>query len=86
MIMEAISENPDQPDPKGAILSESFAIVFTYEHNQTKTTKQKCLTGGKRGKFVYLACPTNPLKGPELSTLNSSARTLAARYGSIHSQ
>ena len=22
------------------------------------------------GKFVYLACPTNPLKGPELSTLN----------------
>ena len=50
MIMEAISENPDQPDPKGAILSESFAIVFTYEHNQTKRTKQKCLTGGKRGK------------------------------------
>ena len=32
--------------------------------------KQKWLTGGKRGKFVYLACPTNPLKGPELSTLN----------------
>ena len=22
------------------------------------------------GKFVYLACRTNPLKGPELSTLN----------------
>ena len=22
------------------------------------------------GKFVYIACPTNPLKGPELSTLN----------------
>ena len=22
------------------------------------------------GKFVYLACTTNPLKGPELSTLN----------------
>ena len=22
------------------------------------------------GKFVYLACPTNPLKGHELSTLN----------------
>ena len=22
------------------------------------------------GKFVYLTCPTNPLKGPELSTLN----------------
>ena len=32
--------------------------------------KQKCLTGGKRGKFVYLACPTIPLKGPEPSTLN----------------
>ena len=75
MIMEAISENPDQTDPKGAILSESFTIVFTYEHIQTKRTKQKCLTGGKRGKFVYLTCPTNPLKGPELSTLNS-ARTL----------
>ena len=28
------------------------------------------LISGKRGKFVYLACPTNPLNGPELSTLN----------------
>ena len=24
----------------------------------------------EKGKIVYLACPTNPLKGPELSTLN----------------
>ena len=76
MIKEAISEKTDQTDPKGAILSESFAIVYTYEHNQTKRTKQKCLTGGKRGKFVYIACPTNPLKGPELSILNSYAKTL----------
>ena len=55
MIMEAITMNPDQTDPKGAILSESFAIFYTYtlEHNQAKRTKQKCLTGGKRGKFVY---------------------------------
>ena len=28
------------------------------------------MTGGKRGKFVYLACPVNQLKGPELSTLD----------------
>ena len=67
--------NPDQTDPKGAILSGSFAICDTLEHNQTKGTKQKCLTGGKRGRFVYLACPTNPLKGPKLITLNF-ARTL----------
>ena len=26
MIMEAITMNPDQTDPKGAILSRSFAI------------------------------------------------------------
>ena len=39
--------------------------------------KQKCLTGGKMGKFVYLA--TNPLKG----TLNF---VISARYGSIYSQ
>ena len=32
--------------------------------------KQTCLTGGKGGKFVYLTCATNPLKGPERSTLN----------------
>ena len=59
----------------GPILSGSFAIFDTQEHNQTKRTKQRCLTGGIRGKFVYLTCPTNPLKGPELSTLNF-ARTL----------
>ena len=40
--------NPDQTDPEGAIiLSEYFAIFDTYEHNQTKRTKQKCLTGEK---------------------------------------
>ena len=44
--------NPDQTDPKGAILSRSFTIFDTYEHIQTTWTKQKCLTGGKRGKFV----------------------------------
>ena len=60
--------NPDQTDPKGAISSGYFAIFDTHEHNQTKRMKQKCLTGGKRGKFVYLTCPTNPLKSPELST------------------
>ena len=65
----------DQTDPKGAILSRYFAIFDTLEHIQTKWTKQKCLTGGKSGKFVYLACSTNSLKGPELSTLNF-ARTL----------
>ena len=70
MIIEAITINPDQTDPKGAILSRSFAIFDTKDHIQTKWTKQKCLTSGKRGKFVYLACPTNPLKGPGLSTLN----------------
>ena len=59
--------NPDQTDPMGAILSGSFAIFDTYEHNQTKRTKQKCLTGGIMGKFVYLACPSNPLEGSELS-------------------
>ena len=48
--------NPDQTDPKGAILSWSFAIFDTLEHNQGKRTKQKCLTDGKRGKFVYLEC------------------------------
>ena len=51
----------------GAILSGSFAIFDTKEHNQTKQTKQKCLTGGIRGKFVYLACPTIPLKGPNFA-------------------
>ena len=34
-----------------------------------KRTKLKCQTGGKRGKFVYLACSVNPLKGPELRAL-----------------
>ena len=77
--------NPDQTDPKEAILSRSFAIFDTLEYIQIKWTKQKYLTGGKRGKFVYLACPTNPLKGPELSTLNFG-RTLVFGYGSIHSQ
>ena len=62
--------NLDQTDPKGAILSRYFAIFDTLEHIQTKWIKQKCLTGGKSGKFVYLACSTNSLKGPELSTLN----------------
>ena len=70
MIVEAITMNPDQTDPKGAILSGYFAIFDTKEHNQTKRTKQKCLTSGERGKFVYLTCPTNPLKGLELNTLN----------------
>ena len=62
----------DQTDPEGAILFRYFAIFDTLEHNQTKNTKQKCLTGGKMGKFVYmyLACPTYPLKGSKLSTLN----------------
>ena len=41
--------NPDQTGPKGAILSKSFAIFDTLDHIQTKRTKQKCLTGGKRG-------------------------------------
>ena len=62
--------NPYQTDPKRAILSGYFAIFGSKEHNQTKRTQHKCLTDGKRGKFVYLACPTNPLKGPKLSTLN----------------
>ena len=73
MIIEAITMNIDQTDPKGAILSRSLAIFDILEHIQTEWTKQKCLNGGKRGKFVYLAsriCPANPLKGPELSTLN----------------
>ena len=35
-----------------------------------EATLEKCVTGRKRGKFVYLKCPTNPLKSPELSTLN----------------
>ena len=62
----------DQTDPEGAILFGYFAIFDTLEHNQTKKTKQKCLTGGKMGKsvYMYLACPPYPLKGPELSTLN----------------
>ena len=32
MIMEAITMNADQTDPKGAILSRSFAIFDTQEH------------------------------------------------------
>ena len=44
--------------------------------------KQKCLTGGKMGKFVYLACPTNPLKGPELSTLKLSLGPVIKGIGS----
>ena len=56
MIVEAIIINLDQTDQSGAILFGSFAIYATYrEHNQTKRTKQKCQTGGKGGKFVYLA-------------------------------
>ena len=35
-----------------------------------KMDEAKCLTGGKRGKFVCLASSTNPLKGPGLSTSN----------------
>ena len=67
--------NPDQTDPK----SQSYLGLLQYLKPKNiirrKRTRQKCLTGGKRGKFVYLACPTNPLKGPELSTL-TFARTL----------
>ena len=57
--------NPIQTNPKGAIFSGYFAIVDTDKKNEAKVSA--C---GKMGKFVYLACPTNPLKGPELSTLN----------------
>ena len=34
------------------------------------------------GKFVYLACPTNPLKGPELSTLKLSLGPVIKGIGS----
>ena len=36
-------------------------------------TKQKCQTGGKIGKFVYLACPTN------VSNLNLAAWVQSSR-------
>ena len=37
------------------------------------------------GKFVYLACPTNPLKGPELSTLNFGNTCISvSRPGMAH--
>ena len=68
MIVEVITLNPDQTDPKGAILSWYFAIPKNIIRQ--KRTKQKCLTGGKMSRFVYLACLSNPLKGPELSSLN----------------
>ena len=67
--------DPVQTDPTGEILSGSFAIFATYEHNQTKKDEANVSDWWKRGKLLYLACPLNTLKGPELSTLNF-ARTL----------
>ena len=68
--------NLDQTDHMGAILFRVFCNICYLKHNQTERTKQKCQTGQKKGKFVYLTCPINPLKGPELSTLNFARRTL----------
>ena len=66
--------NLDQTDHKGAILSRSL-YLRTYSD---KMDEAKVFDWWKRSIFVYLACPTNPLKGPELSTLNFG-RTLVSR-------
>ena len=60
MIMEANTLNPDQSDPNGAILSGYFAMYATKEHNQMREDVAK-VTGQRL---------VNPLKGPELSSLN----------------
>ena len=54
MIMVENTMNPNQSDPKGAILSGSFAMYDTKEHNQTREDVAK-VTGGERSKSTEMS-------------------------------
>ena len=53
MIMEANTMNPYQSDPKGAILSGSFAI--NVPKNTIRQEDEAKMTGGKRVKFTEMS-------------------------------